>query len=361
MTFAPRTRPASETSIVADRERDAAARAPQPQGAPIQARWSDARRDANARAVGALQAEVAGAAPVQRREQADGPVADDAAPQAAATSDAGAPLPDATRAEMERAFQADFSSVRIHQGEQAPQVGALAYTQGEHVYFAPGQFAPGTTAGKELLGHELTHVIQQRGGRVAATTQAKGVAINDDRGLEAEADALGARAARGEVVDVPSGGETTAGAVQRKGEGDADTDEQQVASDQQQAPASEARPAPTEKRKPESLEDAIAALSDASRKHIMAGKHAWHLVIDDYTAPAGEKATDEIPEGMWDKVAALLVRVAAGGAESRYKSVTQKQLEINGQVVTLTYKKIPQARGSDASFYFVSDGWVQTR
>ena len=43
---------------------------------------------------------------------------------------------------------------------------ALAYTQGTDIHFAPGQFEPDTSAGQQLLGHELTHVIQQAEGRV---------------------------------------------------------------------------------------------------------------------------------------------------------------------------------------------------
>jgi outer membrane protein OmpA-like peptidoglycan-associated protein len=99
---------------------------------------------------------------------------------------------------MERAMNADFSGVRVHEGPQAQGMGALAYTQGNDIHFAPSQYQPETQQGQELLGHELAHVTQQAQGRVAATTQAKGVAINDDAGLEREADEMGARAARGE-------------------------------------------------------------------------------------------------------------------------------------------------------------------
>jgi len=112
----------------------------------------------------------------------------------------GSPLPDDVRAKMERALGADFSSVRIHEGPEAAAVGAVAYTRGTDIYFQPGQYDPTSPAGQELLGHELTHVVQQAQGRVAATTQAKGQEINDDPALEQEADAMGALAARGEVA-----------------------------------------------------------------------------------------------------------------------------------------------------------------
>lgn len=135
-----------------------------------------------------------------------------------APSGGGQPLPDEVRASMGRSFGADFSAVRVHEGPHVSDMGALAYTQGADVHFAPGQYQPGTPSGQELIGHELAHVVQQAQGRVVATTQAKGVDINDDASLEEEADAWGARAARGEAVGCASGLPIQAGngAVQHK-------------------------------------------------------------------------------------------------------------------------------------------------
>lgn len=66
---------------------------------------------------------------------------------------------------MEKSFGSDLSNVRIHKDAQASEtMGARAYTNGANIYFAPGQYAPDTQAGKQLLGHELTHVVQQRQG-----------------------------------------------------------------------------------------------------------------------------------------------------------------------------------------------------
>jgi len=78
----------------------------------------------------------------------------------------GSPLPPPVRHQMETSFGADFSAVRVHQGPQANMIGALAYTRGENIHFAPGQFDPHSSAGQELLGHELAHVVQQRAGGV---------------------------------------------------------------------------------------------------------------------------------------------------------------------------------------------------
>lgn len=105
-------------------------------------------------------------------------------------------MPEAIQSKMESAIGADFSDVNIHVGSKASDVGALAYTQGSDIHFAPGQYNPDTSSGQQLLGHELTHVKQQREGRVQPTTQAKGLPVNDDPGLEREADQMGAKAAR---------------------------------------------------------------------------------------------------------------------------------------------------------------------
>ena len=92
-------------------------------------------------------------------------------------------------------MNADFSNVNIHVGSKASAVGALAYTQGNDIHFAQGKFNPHTNSGQTLLGHELAHVVQQRAGRVKATTSVNGLPVNDDRSLEKEADVMGAKAA----------------------------------------------------------------------------------------------------------------------------------------------------------------------
>lgn len=105
-------------------------------------------------------------------------------------------IPDNVKQRMENSFGTDFSSVRVHpESSKAPEVGALAYTQGTDIHFAPGQFKPETSAGQQLLGHELTHVIQQAEGRVQPTTEIGGMPVNDNESLEHEADILGAKAA----------------------------------------------------------------------------------------------------------------------------------------------------------------------
>jgi hypothetical protein len=109
-----------------------------------------------------------------------------------------AALPESLRMRMEGALGADLSGVRVHpRSQRARALGARAFAQGDEVHVAPGYWQPETPRGRELLGHELTHVVQQRAGRVAATSAVAGAAVNDDPGLEREADALGARASGG--------------------------------------------------------------------------------------------------------------------------------------------------------------------
>lgn len=106
-------------------------------------------------------------------------------------------MPEEAKDRMETALGTDLSDVKIHPNSSEPRkVGALAFTQGRDVHFAPGHYAPHTTAGQRLLGHELTHVTQQRAGKVQATGSIGKVRANLDPALEREANLLGDYAAR---------------------------------------------------------------------------------------------------------------------------------------------------------------------
>ena len=106
----------------------------------------------------------------------------------------GQPLPEPVQKKMESFFNTSFAEVRIHVGHEAAAIGALAFTHGTDLYFAPGQYNPQSTQGQQLLGHELTHVVQQRSGRVR-NPLGEGVAVVQDPALEAEAERMGLRAA----------------------------------------------------------------------------------------------------------------------------------------------------------------------
>jgi hypothetical protein len=80
-------------------------------------------------------------------------------------SSPGQPLDGATRGFMETGFGRDFSGVRVHTDQRAAEsaqaVNALAYTVGTDIVFGAGRFSPESQAGRHLLAHELSHVVQQ--------------------------------------------------------------------------------------------------------------------------------------------------------------------------------------------------------
>ena len=147
----------------------------------------------------------------------------------------GQPLPESVRAFFEPHFGHDFSQVRVHRDADAAAsalaVNARAYTVGRDVMFGAGQYAPEMTAGRRLLAHELTHVVQQnqsshsppavqRQPAVPAyrdcTPSITGIA---DANEKFEAARLRAReyigAARGALAAAPAAGTTYATALNR--------------------------------------------------------------------------------------------------------------------------------------------------
>ncbi|MBC8756319.1 DUF4157 domain-containing protein [Kordia sp. YSTF-M3] len=128
-------------------------------------------------------------------------------------------LPTKLQSNLETSLGQDFSNVAIHTNSQkAVQMNAHAYTQGEHVHFAPGEFNPSSSKGQNLIGHEFTHVAQQRAGVVKPTkVLQKGVAVNDYKSLEHEADTFGKKAAKGETISKYKGAKAAeSSTMQRK-------------------------------------------------------------------------------------------------------------------------------------------------
>lgn len=97
-------------------------------------------------------------------------------------------MPDALKAGVESLSGYSLDDVRVHYNSLKPaQLQARAYTQGTEIHVASGQ--------EEHLPHEAWHVVQQAQGRVKPTLQMKGkVNVNDDAGLEREADVMGHQA-----------------------------------------------------------------------------------------------------------------------------------------------------------------------
>jgi len=99
-------------------------------------------------------------------------------------------MPNNLKSGIENLSGMDMGDVRVNYNSEKPkEMGAHAYAQGNDIQIGPGQ--------EKHLGHEAWHVVQQRQGRVQATKQMKGgVAVNDDPGLEHEADVMGEKALR---------------------------------------------------------------------------------------------------------------------------------------------------------------------
>jgi hypothetical protein len=97
-------------------------------------------------------------------------------------------LPDNLKSGMENLSGISMDDVKVHRNSDKPaQLHAHAYAQGSDIHLGPGQ--------EKHLPHELGHVVQQKQGRVKPTKQMKGnVNINDNTGLEKEADVMGAKA-----------------------------------------------------------------------------------------------------------------------------------------------------------------------
>jgi len=99
-------------------------------------------------------------------------------------------LPDTLKSGIENLSGYSMDDVKVHYNSPKPsQLQAHAYAQGTNIHLASGQ--------EKHLPHEAWHVVQQKQGRVKPTLQMKGqLPVNDDAGLEKEADIMGAKAAQ---------------------------------------------------------------------------------------------------------------------------------------------------------------------
>jgi len=99
-------------------------------------------------------------------------------------------LPDNLRSGIENLSGMPMNDVKVHYNSPQPaQMQAHAYAQGTDIHIAPGQ--------EKHLPHEAWHIVQQKQGRVRPTMQMKGkININDNNGLEKEADVMGDKAMR---------------------------------------------------------------------------------------------------------------------------------------------------------------------
>jgi hypothetical protein len=141
-------------------------------------------RLAQLKAASDLRQPISRSTPVQREENKTG-------------------LPDQLKSGMESLSGLSLSDVKVHRNSDKPaQLQAHAYAQGTDIHLGPGQ--------EKHLPHELSHVVQQKEGRVKPTVQLKGkVNVNDDAGLEKEADVMGAKAMQLKAIPSFQDGQTS--------------------------------------------------------------------------------------------------------------------------------------------------------
>jgi hypothetical protein len=157
----------------------------------------------------------------------------------------GQPLDAATRAFFEPRFAHDFSRVRVHTDaravESARAVNALAYTVGPDVAFAASQYSPATSRGRQLLGHELAHVVQQGN----SSGSLSGRSVPGDL-MEREADKAASGSTEGQELNLTG----PIPVLMRKDDADGPPDEGQVPPTAPLAPPKENLPGLPAEEKP---------------------------------------------------------------------------------------------------------------
>jgi hypothetical protein len=136
--------------------------------------------------------------------------------------------------QMGAALGHDLSGVQVHTDTRADtlsrELNAEAFTTGQDVFFRQGAYDPGSGSGRELIAHELTHVVQQGTGAVSS---AQGMTVNPPDDLyEQEADSVAQQVAHAGTEASTAG--AAGGTAQRQEE-----DELQTKRVQRQRPEDE--------------------------------------------------------------------------------------------------------------------------
>lgn len=109
----------------------------------------------------------------------------------------GQPLDSTVQKQMGDSLGFDFSGVQVHTSPEADdlnrQLSAKAFTTGQDIFFKQGEYNPGSSSGKELIAHELTHVVQQGTGAVGSSGAGMKVTPPNDA-FEHQADAAAQQA-----------------------------------------------------------------------------------------------------------------------------------------------------------------------
>ncbi|MGQ9683349.1 MAG: eCIS core domain-containing protein [Anaerolineae bacterium] len=136
----------------------------------------------------------------QRSANEPMPVDDDLAARINSERGGGQPLDSAVQAQAGKALGYDMGHVRVHTSAEADalthSLSAQAFTTGSDIFFRSGAYDPHTDAGRNLIHHELTHVVQQGAGNVSGNTA--GMVVNPPGdAFEREADAVASSLAQG--------------------------------------------------------------------------------------------------------------------------------------------------------------------
>jgi hypothetical protein len=152
--------------LEADRVADLVMRQPEQEGGRQQEEEEPYREPAEPIGLGSgdLLQMAAGGSPSHRE---NGAIAPEVEASIRGVGEGGQLLPSRARGFFEGRFGYDFARVRVHAGTDAARLsaalGARAFTGGSSIFFGAGQYDPDGRAGRHLLAHELTHVVQQGG------------------------------------------------------------------------------------------------------------------------------------------------------------------------------------------------------
>lgn len=177
-------------------EREQRSRKPQkPNLRKTDSMQAEKHRSTEGKGVSALQQKIGNRA-VQRliaQRSGDGPtrIDEEVTQRIQQARSGGETLPADIQAQMGQGLGADFSQVRIHTSQESHELsqtlGAKAFTTGKDIFFKQGAYDPHTSSGKELLAHELTHVVQQGSGQAPHSENGMTVNAPGDR-FEQQAD-----------------------------------------------------------------------------------------------------------------------------------------------------------------------------
>ena len=180
------------------------------------------------------------------RTQGAGPLDEGIASDISSARGGGDTIDDATRTDMESHLGVDLSGVRVHTGSEADKlsrsVQAEAFTTGSDIFFRSGRYQPGSSDGRRLLAHELTHVVQQSSGGGGQT----GRVSHPDDPHEREASAVGDAVAASAPATAPT---TDAPSVAR--EASTPDEETEETPDRQATPEDETEETPDRQATPE--------------------------------------------------------------------------------------------------------------